>query len=699
MPRWNHSTTVLADGRVLIVGGQYAAYDATAMYMSTTKVAATAEIYDPATETFTPTGSLAGPRFNHTATLLPDGKVLIAGGVSDTALVAFGELYDPTSGTFQTTGALLTPRRASVATLLDNGKVLLAGGNNGGDLASCELYDPSTGTFAATGAMVSPRQGHTATLLEDGRVLLVGGGVFIVPPRFVTAEIYDPSTGVSAATGPLSERRDSHTATRLLDGRVLIAGGEGDGNPSAGQEDLATSEIFDPTSGTFALTGSLATQRFQHTATLLPDGQVLIAGGMSHLATATYLDSAELFDPAMGTFTSAGTLVNVRSGHQAAGLGNGKVLLVGGSQAGNTAELYDPAQGLFYARALARVDHTATLLSDGKVLLSAQPDGVNPFAIRHAVLFVPGADIFVATGPMIRARSSHTATLLGDNQVLMAGSFPWTNTESLMRAELYDPVAGAFAATPSMLGSRSSHTATLLPSHNVFVAGGLDSSTETFDVTTKTFSLSTPLLVGRRAHTATMLRNGKVLLVGGWTTGSLDNPSTLASAELYDAATGAVSSTGPLAVARADHTASMLPDGRVLILGGWSGSFTAIAGYVGGPVAMAEVYDPTTGAFSYAGSVGTARYSHAVTTLPDGTIMILGGSDSADLSTMTAEPHPLASAEFYDPITAAFRSAPPMAVARIGPTATLLDSGNVLVIGGRASGLNQVVAQVETFSP
>ncbi len=305
--------------------------------------------------------------------MLPDGKVLIAGGVSDTALVDFGELFDPASGTFQKTGTLLAPRRASVATLLGNGKVLIAGGNNGSDLASCELYDPSTGMFVATGAMVSPRQGHTATLLMDGRVLLVGGGVFTVPPGFVTAEIYDPATGLSAAAGPLSQRRDSHSATRLLDGRVLIAGGEGTANPSSAQEDLNTTEIFDPARGTFALSGYLATQRLLHSATLLSDGRVLIAGGMNHLATATFLDSAELFDPVSGTFMNGGTLVNVRSGHQAATLASGKVLLVGGSQAGNTAELYDPAQGIFYARALARANHTATLLADGRCCFRRSP--------------------------------------------------------------------------------------------------------------------------------------------------------------------------------------------------------------------------------------------------------------------------------------------------------------------------------------
>ena len=704
-PRMTHTATVLADGRVLVVGGQYVVFDGTAMYQSTLKTTASAEIYDPATETFTPTGSLAAPRYSHTATLLPDGTVLIAGGLNDSGALAPGsELFDPTTGTFRATGSLMTLRRDHTATLLGNGKVLIAGGRNTADVAACELYDPATGTFTAAGAMVSARYGQTATLLKDGRVLLVGGGKFTVPPNFVGAELYDPVTGTfSPTTGALPARRDSHSATLLPDGRVLIAGGEGDGSAQLGQEDFTSCVIYDPSTGTFTMTGSLATQRYDHSATLLPDGKVLIAAGENHLGAQTYLDTSELYDPATGTFSSAGALVSVRTAHRAVLLATGKVLLVGGSQAMNSVEVYDPGSGRFYSHDLARVAHTATLLADGTVLFSAAPDGVNPYAVRHAALFDPQASVFVATGPMIRARYYGTATVLKDGSVLFAGSAPWTNTATLMRAELYDPVMGLFAATGQMVESRSSHTASLLPNGNVLVAGSVagDATTELYDVGAGTFASGPSMINGRNAHTATVLGNGKILLVGGWGPVSLSGSSTLPNAELYDPNTGAFGSTGSLVTPRANHTASVLPDGRVLIVGGWTGSATQSGVYSGTPVRTAEVYDAASGTFSASGSLTTARYSHAAATLSDGRILIVGGSDSADPSSQTNEPNPLASAELYNPATGAFTQAPPMTMPRVGPSATTLGSGTVLVVGGNAAGTygNETVARAETYTP
>jgi len=180
VPRMKHTATALPDGRVLIVGGQHYVRDSTApQYQTAVKTTASAELYDPMTGTFTPTGSLAAPRYSHTATLLPSGKVLIAGGSNATALSVGAELYDPATGTFQPTGGLVTPRRDQTATLLENGKVLIAGGFNTADIVSCELYDPAAGTFAATGSMASARVGHSATLLKSGKVLVVGGGSFV----------------------------------------------------------------------------------------------------------------------------------------------------------------------------------------------------------------------------------------------------------------------------------------------------------------------------------------------------------------------------------------------------------------------------------------------------------------------------------------------------------------------------------------
>jgi hypothetical protein len=695
VPRTGHTVTALADGKVLVVGGQYDLYDSKSEYYSTTKVTGTAEVYDPQTETFTATGSLASPRAGHTATLLVDGRILIAGGYGEKDFAATAEIYDPASGTFRLTGTMLTPRTGATATLLDDGEVLLAGGSNTGELARCEVYSPESGTFTATGSMSSARRGHTATLLADGKVLLVGGDAYNLQD-FVTAELFNPANGTFFPTGALAARRDGHTATRLADGRVLIVGGEGDGDPSRGEEDLATSEIYDPDKGAFSMTGSLATQRFGHSATLLANGKVLIAGGMNHLATATYLSSAELFDPAKGTFSSVGSLVGMRTSHRAVGLPSGKVLLVGGSQNPNSAEVFDPAAGIFYSRDLPRSYHTATVLGNGKVLLSAQPDPMNDFAVENAVLYDPVARIFTATGAMVRARRCHAATRLLDGRVFFAGSGPWTNTPALLRTELYDPVAGTFTATPTMT-SRCGLTATLLTDGRVFLAGGStnDATTAVFDVAANTMSTTVALGSARQGHTATLLPNGTVLLVGGWG----DQYKTLAGAEIFTPSTGTVAPAGAMASPRTGHTATTLPDGRVLIVGGWSGVSSASGNYSGKPLATSELYDPTLGVFQPSGSMATARFSHAAAPLPDGRVLIVGGSDSVDPSRNSVEPHPLASAEIFDPATGTFAPAPSLTMPRVGATLTPLPNGDMLVVGGNAAGLDghETIARVEIF--
>jgi hypothetical protein len=349
-----HTATMLDDGRVLVAGG----------YGNRDEQLASAELYDPVTSTFSLTGPLAEARGSHTATLLADGRVLIAGGGpaswlnASTEYLTSAELYDPTTGTFSPTGSMTTPRDGHTATALLDGRILMAGGNDLGDhgVASAELYDPETGTFTATGSMTTARGLHTATLLSDGRVLIVGGDPAawtFTGPYLASAEVYDPATGTFTATGSMAEGRELHAATVLSDGRVLISGGV---TESLHPTSLDSAELYDPTTGTFSPTGPMTGGRVFQTASLLSDGRVLIAGGLAngrvYANNPTFLATAEIYDPATGTFAATGSMADMRSYHTATVLADGRVLVAAGAvDAGVTtlpsAEIYDPATGTF----------------------------------------------------------------------------------------------------------------------------------------------------------------------------------------------------------------------------------------------------------------------------------------------------------------------------------------------------------------
>jgi N-acetylneuraminic acid mutarotase len=316
------------------------------------------------------TGSLNTPRVGQSATLLPDGKVLVVGGYIDDGVSA--ELYDPSTGTWSPTGSPREARGGFTATLLPNGKVLVAGGNATPSPATtrAEVYDPTTGTWSLTGNLHTPRILHSATLLWNGKVLVVGGddgkgGEDSSP--LITAELYDPQTGVWSFTGNLNVALEEHTATLLQDGRVLVAGGYNHSHAISAQ-------IYDPDAGSWSSVGSLSlNNRFNHTAILLPDGRVLIVGGIFILGNV--VDTAELYDPMAGKLSSTGPLNFSRMGHTATLLPNGKVLIAGGSLFGSliSSELYDPSTGTWsFTDNLntARTNHTTTLLYDGKVLIA-----------------------------------------------------------------------------------------------------------------------------------------------------------------------------------------------------------------------------------------------------------------------------------------------------------------------------------------
>jgi hypothetical protein len=321
---------------------------------------------------WTATGRLTTARYQHATAPLPGGKVLVAGGYRYGTNLTSAEVYAPATGTWSPTGSLATARYASTATPLANGQVLVTGGIGANPLASAELYDPATGTWSATGSLAAPHFDHTATALPDGKVLVAGGYQSYGTSATTAAALYDPASRTWSPTGSMSLGHQHHTATLLPNGQVLVVGGEytGTAPPRA--------ELYDPASGTWRSAGNPSVQRESHTATLLPNGKVLIAGGFGPTVS---LKSAELYDPATGTWSPTGSLNSPRHFHTATLLPDGKVLVAGGnhvSSSGNetqaTAEVYDPATGTWsptVSMLSARRIHGAMLLASGQVLVMA----------------------------------------------------------------------------------------------------------------------------------------------------------------------------------------------------------------------------------------------------------------------------------------------------------------------------------------
>jgi hypothetical protein len=843
IPRSSHTATLLNNGMVLIAGG----YDANG------NILAGAELYNPANGTFTPTGGLNTARAYHTATLLSSGAVLIAGGVSyngQNFYPTVAELYNPATGTFTLTGNLNTVRASHTATLLNNGTVLIAGGaNSNGVLAASELYNPATATFTPSGNLNAPREFHTATLLNNGLVLMAGGDGATGLPAI--AELYNSTTGSFSNTGTLNTARYSHTATLLTNGTVLITAGINfAGSP------LASAELYDPIATTFTLTGSMNIAIAYQTATLLNNGMALIAGGWNSSGIA--LTNAELYEPstltppnlvsislspgsptvsvsaaqqfiATGTFSNSSTeqlvAVNWSSSNPAIAtlsddatdpgtayaLANGTATVSGcaGSICGSTTLTVAPPAlvsiaitppnstppagtsvqfdavgtysdgsmqdltssaawsssapgvatispaGLATALVIGNSTITATsgsiqgtasltvispvltsiaitpvnssiagggaqqftatgIYSDGSTqnltttvtwsssapgvatigsgsgsqgLASAVAPGITSITAASSLinasttLTVTG---FVLTGNLNTARELHTATLLTNGTVLIAaGQNSSLGSPYLNSAELYNAATGTFMLTGNLNTARDSHTATLLNNGMVLIAGGMGSgavatsAAELYNPATGTFTPTGNLNTARYSHTATLLNNGMVLIAGG-----IDgNGNVSITAELYNPATGTFTATGSLNTARYQHTATLLNTGLVLLAGGASSGGSALL--------SAELYNPATGSFTPTGTLNTARFQHTATLLNNGTTLMAGGIDGNGNISSTAE--------LYNSAAGTFTSTNSLNAARSQHTATLLNNGTALIAGGDA--LSGILASAEVYDP
>ena len=780
---------LLPNGKVLVAGGCTTA----AEYC--TSETAEAELYDPTTGKWSVTGAMAAMRASPTLVLLRTGKVLVAGGCFGTqcrTALSSAELYDPGTGTWTATGSMLVGRTNAAEVVLPDGRVLVAGGSRTGALSDAEIYDPDTGDWSPTGAMASARWNETLTLLANGEVLVDGGvGATVLN----SAEIYNVEKGTWTPTGALATAREAHSATLLPNGRVLVLGGIGSGYAAT----LNSAELYDPSTGIWALAPAMSVARRVANTTVLENGTVLVAGGGS--------SSAELYTPAttpapippptgstescpppwhcgdIGTPPTAGGQSLKGRVWTVRGSGTGTeyhyvwqaLQADGGVSAHVISQNHQPpmAKAAAGVMLLSKADPSAPFYDAGVITLDGTPlvfvasrsvqggvgaiftsfshatsvylrvvrtgsvftayssddattwqlikgsaktiamesttlagmwvqsgdaRGVSTAVFDQAKLYTPttsgpspapapASGTWTPTGSMTAARATNRAAVLADGRVLVV-SGRGTGDTPVATADLYDPAAGTWSATAPMTADRYDALVTPLPDGRVLVAGGYSisrhadlSSAEVFDPRGSTWTATGPM-AHLNALGGVLLKDGSVLVAGGC--GDAACRARTRDAELYDAGSGTWTPTGPMVTARMGGrfggSATLLADGRVLVAGGCG---TRIGdGGCSSFLADAEMYNPASGTWAATGSMAMGRSDATATLLPSGDVLVAGGCLSHDVVSSYACTTPTNTAELYDPRTGRWAATASMSAARADFTATLLHNGLVLVAGG-----------------
>jgi N-acetylneuraminic acid mutarotase len=686
-PRWAHTATLLTNGSVLVVGGND----------DTGGQTRTAELYDPTTGKWRYTAhSLNVGRFAHAATRLSDGKVLIVGGyVAGNTPIGTVELFDPATETFTQTTPLLTGKgsgglfaiannrvvfiqRSATSdvevfdygtkqwiagsaippggagpsmTMLNDGRIFVCGGS---ELADVEVYTPSTDSWKVLVSMTQGRGSQTATTLNSGKVFIASGlrsGVgqnFFVP----STEVYDPSAqpNGSTAAGPSIPAPGpggaGFSSSLMPDGKVLITGGGYTPSYGSAFVPLADGALFDPATNTLLPVGQMSVSRTNHTMTTLPNGLVLIVGGVTDqsggLTGVSELFGYTGFPTQPGSFATVGTMQLARTGAPAVALPNGNVFISGGTTSQSlptaTAELYDPATKTFRftknAMTSPRAGHSASLLPDGRVLIAGGDKGGFDASglLNTTEIYDPVAETFVPGPPMNSKHSGHAAVRLSDGRIMVISGYAGSVNGSLSQfvtpiAEIYNPQTVSWSMAAPLPSGRTVFAATRLTDGRIFIAGGYWNtepdgmrSVLIFDPSSNKWQSMGPMLYQRQGGpTAHSLPNGKVLILGG-----NGVEITASSSELYDPATGRSVAAGGTAIGSGAASSLLLPNGDVLALGGAVQNFNGQVICAVGRNA-AQLFSFQTSTWSDMATMVTGRFDFSAALLNSGQVLVAAG--------------------------------------------------------------------------
>jgi N-acetylneuraminic acid mutarotase len=676
-PIRSHTSTLLQDGKLLILGGM----EASPSNAST--------LYDPTDRsTTTPATAMPTARSYHTSTLLPDGRVIVMGGLSPTATTLnSAQIYSPLTEAWTNATNMTSARQLHTANLISGNRVLVTGGISSSELSSTQIYNISSNTWSSGPSLPIAQSNHTATTLHDGNVLIVGknraslfntttntlsnmaaptyargslsphtatllsnGEVLIVggdAAETADAERFSPLAANWSLAGKPIYHRTNHTATLLPDGKVLVVGGL-TGTPAQATSSV---EIYDPDSNSWSATASLKRPRHSHSATLLPSGKVLVYGGQDNesLGGVSQEDIVQIYDPDTSSWENDDPVSLGRSNPSVHPQPDGKILIAGGEGSGgfalHSSEVFDPSDDSWHrstSLSRPRSQHASVTLANGEILLAGGWD-TGKFGISRCETRSVSNATWIKRASMGAARYGHTLTRLTDGKAILVGG---NSSSTLSSASIYDPSTDSWSVTTSMSQARFGHVAALLPDGRVFVGGGRNGSTylsssEIYDPSTATWSNGPSLVTNRYYASLTPLMNGDLLLAGGQISPSAATTNVL----LIDSTNLSTSLRAALSQARAFHSATVMKDGKILVSGGAT---------TGGSDSLSslEVYDPFADTWSTLPSLDGPRHHHWSVSLSDGRVLI-GGIGATPLTHYPLALAPQAShslLSFYDPI-------------------------------------------------